>query len=243
MTTLFVSTMIYALGKQLGFAPAVAEFHAQLAAPNGESLPVVRAIVRLRTSHEFALSVDAASVRIAVSRSRAFHAALESKADVWLSIDDDVEADTRTLDALIGAVGNNVDPRICFAPYWQRGAERITAQLAPAPLARVTLSGAVTLPAVAGGFGLVAVNRAALDAVAEYCAADLRYVDADHVSRIAAFQESLVDGRWLGEDVSFFRRAAAAGVRIEALATGAVAHDGRVLRLEEIGTLPRSELL
>ena len=239
---LFVSTMIYALGKQLGFAPAVAEFHTQLAAPNRESLPVVRAIARLRNSHEFALSVDAASVRIAVSRSRAFHAARASGADVWLSIDDDVEAETRTLRALIEAV-DDPEPRICFAPYWQRGAERIAAQLAAFPLARALKSGAETLAAVAGGFGLVAVNRAALDAIAEYCAADLRYVDADHVDRIAAFQESLVDGRWLGEDVSFFRRAAAAGVRIEALATGTVAHDGRVLKLEEIGTLPRSELL
>jgi GT2 family glycosyltransferase len=242
MTTLFVSTMVYALGKELGFADAVAEFHRQLAAPDRESLPVVRVIARLRNFHEFALSVDAASVRIAVSRSRAFHAALESKADVWLSIDDDVEAETSTLRALIEAVEGN-DPRICFAPYWQRGSERIAAQLAAVPLARALRSGAVTLSAVAGGFGLVAVNRAALEAIAEYCAADLRYVDADHVHRLAAFQESLVDGRWLGEDVSFFRRAAAAGVRIEALASGAVAHDGRVLRLEEIGTLPRSELV
>jgi GT2 family glycosyltransferase len=239
---LFVSTMIYALGKQLGLEQAVAEFHAQLAAPNRESLPAVRAIARLRNSHEFALSVDANSVRIAVSRSRAFAAARESGADVWLSIDDDLEAETRALRALLEAVDDS-EPRICFAPYWQRGADRVVAQLAAFPLARALKSGSETMAAVAGGFGLVAVNKAALDAIAAYCAEDLAYVDADGYGRIAVFQESLLDRRWLGEDVSFFRRAAAAGVRIEALASGVVAHDGRVLKLEEIGTLPRSQLL
>ena len=238
---LFVSTMIYALGKQLGLEQAVAEFHAQLAAPNRESLPAVRAIARLRNSHDFALSVDANSVRIAVSRSRAFYAARESGADVWLSIDDDIEAETSALRALLEAV-DDPEPRICFAPYWQRGADRIAVQLSPVPLARPLKSGAVTLRAFAGGFGLVAVNRAALEAIAFDCE-ELAYVDVDGVERLAVFQEVLSERRWLGEDVSFFQRAAAAGVRIEALASGVVAHDGRVLKLEEIGTLPRSQLL
>ena len=244
---IFVSVMTYALGKELGLTEAVVEFHAQVKEPSSDSLPAARVVARLARLDELGLYIDPAATCIGKGRSRAFHAARESAADVWLSVDDDVDADTRTLELLVEAVRGDADtPRVVFAPYWLREQDKVSAALELHPLARPIKGGGEALSAVAGGFGLVAVNRAAMQRLLVEHTPSILYRDDDGVERLALFHDIFFGGSgvgvWYGEDTSFYKRCRGVGVRVEALATGNTVHCGRALRLDQIGTLPRFEL-
>ena len=81
-----------------------------------------------------------------------------------------------------------------------------------------------------GGFGLVAMNRAAMQAAALGAP---QYVDDDGTRRPAPFLELITDeGSWLGEDLAFFARLSPA-VLVEALVTGETWHAGSPLDLTE----------
>lgn len=249
---IFVSVMTYALGKELGLTEAVAEFHAQVKEPSSDSLPAARVVARMARLEEIGLYIDPAATCIGKGRSRAFHAARESPADIWISVDDDMDADTRTLELLVESVRAYAEvPRVVFAPYWLREQEKVSAALEQYPIARPVNGGGETLSAVAGGFGLVAVNRAAMQRLHVEHTPALCYQDDDGVERLALFHDifhgklSAVGadrGRWYGEDTSFYKRCRGVGVRVEALATGHTMHCGRTLRLDQIGSLPRFEL-
>lgn len=217
-------------------------------------LPCVHTITGLRSLvDQVQLAHDAGGTVIGKVRSRAFHGALTSDADVWLSVDDDVDASPATLAWLLGAVDDSM-PRICVAPcllrrgdkaianveLYETGIERhvvphgINPEVVGATALGSTLG--VVRPIKGAGFALVAVNRAALECLrADWDIPEMRYLDDDGVTRIALFHDQLEGGKWWGEDRSFFRRVAASKmVTVEALLTGETAHAGMVLELERV---------
>lgn len=238
---LAVATWTYALGKELGFAESTAEFQRQLAAPDWESVPCVRVITRLRgllrEGDEISLYHDAAATIMSKARSRAYHAAREANADVWVCVDDDVEADLTTLGYLLEAVAGD-EPRMCLAPCITRGSNVVNVALEPgAPSVRQLPSGARCVRARAGGFGLIALNRAAMDRM-EHAYRGLDFDDDDGKRKMALFLELIDGGMWLGEDVAFCRRAVLCGVELEALVSGVTVHAGARLDLAEVAGLP-----
>lgn len=228
---IFVSTMIYALGKVLGFEPALEEFHAQLKHPKA-TLRCVRAIQRLQTMDDVELLVDPAATSIAKARSRAFHAAAMSKADVWVMIDDDCEATVDTLDSLIEAARSGGD--LVLAPCQLRGQDRTNVLLYQLDSERKLADGAVLGRAHAGGLAIAALSRHAMNTLAEAYQPELLYTDHDHVARLALFAEEIAGGQWFGEDIAFCARCTAVGLKVEALLTGVTSHDGRALLLNEV---------
>jgi hypothetical protein len=235
---IFVSTMVYQLGRELGAANALAEFTRQLEAaskgePEPEALPVVRAIARLRGMFEVVLHVDCGATSIGRARSRAFHNFVKSGCSTWVSIDDDVEADASTLAALVEAVEGSTS--ICIGPCLLRETARVNVMLDRLREARELPSGARVIGALAGGFGLVAMSRSAAARFATRYAKSLRWVDSDKQAKVAIFHELLVEGQLYGEDMAFFARTPP-GVRVEALATGRTVHAGLELELEGFET-------
>lgn len=244
---ILVCTATYALGKELGLVDGTAEFERQMGAPDLDSLPCVRVATRLRTYDDMACHHDIAATSIAKSRSRAFHAARKLDPDVVFWVDDDVEADSHTLGMMIDAVrGQNV---ICFAPCWTRGGRfKVNVELEPDPAWRELPTQGRTLRCVAGGFGLVAMSREAMTAIAEHNQGSdfdevsgrynsLSFEDEDGETKLALFSEFIEKSKWLGEDIAFCRRALVAGVALEALATGITVHDGNDLDLTSVAAL------
>jgi hypothetical protein len=229
---IFVSTMIYALGKVLGLEPALEEFHAQLKNPSKATLPCVRAIQRLQTMDDVSLLVDPAATSIAKARSRAFHAAALSPADVWVMIDDDCEATADTLDSLVQAARASGD--LVVAPCQLRGQDRTNVVMYQIESERRLPDGAELGRAHAGGLAIAALSRHAMNKLAEAYEPELLYTDHDQVARLALFAEELAGGQWFGEDIAFCARCTAVGLKVEALLTGVTSHDGRALLLNEV---------
>jgi hypothetical protein len=249
MKNAFVSTAIYALGRQLGMAAALIEFQKQMAEPTPQSLPVIHTIRRLRELADIQLSVDCGATIIGQMRSRCFHAAYESGWDCWISLDDDVEASEQTCAHLLDAIDDPFHPRIVIVPYMMRMADSLNPRLCMTmPLVRVLRAvtrvyGAETHaakllafpPGTGGGFGMVGMNRAAMKCIVETQSdcEPLRWVDGDGTEKLALFHDMLIDGLWYGEDTSFFRRVPP-WVSVEALLSGNIAHAGIPLDLETL---------
>jgi hypothetical protein len=246
----YVTTSSYMLGKLLGIEGAMAELQHQCEDTTSESLPCIRTIARLRELTPIELRIDTGGTVIAKVRSRHFHSAFESGADVWVSVDDDVEATLETLDLLLGAV-HTLKPVICTAPVIKRGiANRKDIDVSGAGQIASevpSLSGrygkGATVRIANGGFGLIALNRAAMnaivvhfDALAEHGEWEYRlFRDDDDIVKRALFREAIWEGKWYGEDLSFFRRVPEQ-VDIVALIKGHTAHDGVPLELRTVGT-------
>jgi len=255
---IFISLSVYALAKELGADDAVAEVHRQLAelaavsraseaalVPTlwpGGILPACKAIARLRLLDEVELRIDAGATCIGKARSRAFHAFRKSAASTWVSIDDDVDATTQTLEWLVEAVRcPSREPKICLAPCLLRGPRQeptLNVELPQVVRHRRLSNGGLVRNCNGGGFGLVALNRAAVDAVLTVAKLDERsiWLDDDGETKLAVFHDELSEGKWWGEDRSFFRRLPR-DVYIECLASGVVAHDGAVLDLSKVPEL------
>jgi hypothetical protein len=236
--TTIVTVSAYALGKEIGIVEAMRELERQVQTPTRESLPAVRVIARLRELCDVIVRVDTGGTVLGKVRSRHAHAAWESGAEVWLSCDDDVEATTSTLLSMLQAVGDPT-PSIVLAPYIIRSATTLVS-VASVEIPRIVTServlsgpGAARLrPVPRGGFGLVAMNRAALELVRGECL-HLAYVDDDGVERLGLFHDQIRGKRWLGEDLAFFEHVPAR-VRVEALLTGHTVHDGEALDLSAV---------
>jgi hypothetical protein len=248
-----LTVSLYGLVREHGAEEALALFQRQLENPlDPAALPCARAITRLRGVDEIVVHADIGASATPKMRSRAAHAAFVSGADLWVSIDDDVEATFETMQALVEACRSEPRPLVVFAPCWLRGkvhgderhmVECINAAFeadAPTQARILPSSGARCFPAVAGGFGLVAMTRATLEhALATNT--HLSFRDDDGEERVGLFHEDLADGRWWGEDLSFFRHLPP-DVRIEALATGHTAHAGMVLDLSTLTEHTRMRL-
>jgi hypothetical protein len=228
----FFSTMLYALGKELGLEGAGAEWARQLAEPYTDSLPAARVVCRLATivdGNTLGVYNDNSATCIAKARSRAFHAAFESGCDVWLSCDDDVEAPRATLAFLLDAA-NVPTPRAVFVPTTLRGQPNLAGvKYAKGPSRPVaTVAGVVLQPDALypiewAACGMFAVNRAALNLLERTCQ-HLAFRDHDGVQRLALFLETIEGGHWMGEDNAFCQRASLAGVELLALGEGLSKH-------------------
>lgn len=237
----FMSVSAYTLGKALGVEAAMAELRRQNEHPDSASVPSARVVGRLNKFCSLSLRLDTGGTVLGKVRSRHAHAAWESKAPVWLSCDEDVEATTETLLGMLEAV-DDIVPSIVLAPCLVRGErERLNLEM-PTVVADRYLSsdgylagdphGALLRQVRGGGFGLVAMNRLALEAVREV-SSHLAYVDDDNVERLGLFHDEIRERRWLGEDLAFFARVPKS-VRVEAILSGATSHDGATLRLESL---------
>ncbi len=235
--TVVVTLPAYTLGKTLGVEKGMAELQRQIANPDATSLPAVRTIARLRRLADLALRIDTGGTQLCAVRSRHADVAWKSGAEIWFSVDDDNEATTETLANMLEAVRGD-EPRIVLAPYITRGEDTRLHVMVNVDLPRIVTTerrlpnGARLRPVTKGGFGLVAMNRAALGAVREACA-HLAYIDTDGVERLALFFAEIKGGRWLMDDFSFFARVPS-HVSVEALLTGHTLHAGERLDLSEI---------
>jgi hypothetical protein len=231
-----VTVSAYALGKRLGLERGMRELERQIQTPDKESLPAARCIARLRRLVDIAVRADTGGTVLGMVRSRHAHEAWRVGAEVWLSIDDDVEATTPTLRDLLDAVSGST-PRIVVAPCIVRGGE-LGVPTVNVDLPRIVSterhlsSGAKLRPIRRAGFSLVAMNRQALELVRE-ASSELVYLDADGEERLALFHDALRDGQWLSEDLAFFSRVPPE-VSVEALLTGYTSHAGQPLSLAEI---------
>jgi hypothetical protein len=246
---LLISTMLYALARELGADAATAELHRQVEELSGpfsgernpqDFLPVAYTIARAMRVFDVGLFVDAGATQIGKARSRAMaHAMKHKDFDVWVSVDDDVECTLQTLVALFDAVGNGA-ASIAIAPCFLRGRPLVNVAF-PQVVVDRTLPGsqAKLRTALYGGFGLVAMSQQALTRIA---AASGWFNDDDGQLKPSAFADVMTDDLpaseggnvWFGEDLSFFLRVPKS-VRVEALMTGHTRHAGETLALARVG--------
>jgi len=229
----YASCSSYALGCVLGPYEASRAISVAVAdVKQAEIIPGVAVLRKLRELAELELRVDGGATQIAKCRSRHFDAALKSDAELWFTVDDDIDATLPTLALLLEAVSDDA-PRVCFAPYLQRGTDKVLVTW-PEVTSERRLQGGRVRSALYGGFGLVVVNRPAMHLVARDAPT---FFDAvgDEVPKSAAFLETITkEGYWLGEDFAFFERARRAGVIVEALVDGRVQHAGATLDLSTL---------
>lgn len=245
-TRVLLSTMLYSLSKELGADSATAELHSQLEQLEGPTrvhrhadgyLPVALTITRARQIFDVGLLVDAGGTIIGKARSRLFSEFLRKpEFNVWLSCDDDTDCTLGALSALVEAVSDE-KPSIAIAPTWLRGVERVNVAFTSVLVDRTLVhSGAKLRRCYYGGFGLVAMNKAAAQIIAAGCD---QFDDDDGRLNTAAFADifARADGRraWLSEDLSFFARVPSQ-VRVEALISGHTRHGGVTLPLERVAT-------
>jgi hypothetical protein len=245
---LLISTMLYALSRELGAEAATKELHRQVEELSGpfsgernpeDFLPVAYLIARAMRVFDVGLYVDAGATVIGKARSRAMaHAMKHSEFEVWLSADDDVECTLPTIVALYDACTGGA-PAVAIGPCFVRGRPLVNVALPQVVVERTLVGSQAKLrTALFGGFGLVAMSQQALTRIA---AESPWFVDDDGERKPAAFADVLAGGQeagavsWFGEDLSFFLRVPKS-VRVEALTTGHIRHAGETLtlaRLEE----------
>lgn len=234
-----LSVITYELSKRIGKAEATRVFHEQagqlltLGDDPKVVLPSVNVARRLRRilgEGEVALLLDAGGTSIGHARSRAFSIAHQAKVDLWVSCDDDTEASEETLRHLVRSIDPDT-PQIVIVPCWLRqGTPVVNITLDPVnKLERVSASGATLRRAIYGGFGIVAMSRAAIEEIArEWTGLD--FIDDDGAVRLGVFCEYIYGGWWAREDYAFFSRVPKT-VRVEALMTGESNHAGQILKL------------
>ena len=219
----FASMSCYALGWAIGpqMATQVVTKAITTKTPDQDNPANLLGALTIRTLRDRAdvqLRIDTGASHLAKSRSRHFAAALESDCDAWVTVDDDVAVDPEAVATLLACVSIVETPRLVLVPCPLRGDPgRVNVEFTTLhvvnPIALMAIGGEGTgflRRAVRGGFGCVAMNRAAMVAVDK---ASPRFRDVDGKSKPAAFAEILegadakgAPGKWHGEDLSFFER-------------------------------------
>ena len=241
---ILASVITYELSKRIGKAAAAEQVHRHALTTMvgaGETLlPAIEVVRELRKHDELALLVDAGGTSIGHARSRALSVAFESKADFWISIDDDTKCSPLTVNHLLSSLDPNT-PQIVIVPCLLRQ-ETQCANVTMDPSAkldRITRTGAHLRRALYGGFGIVAVTRAALDELAQSYL-DLSFLDDDGQMRSGVFCEFIRERWWFREDYAFFDRVQSLPhIRVEALCSGETDHDGHKLVLELLENVPQ----
>lgn len=228
----FCSCATYYLGKWLGLEDASRVFVAECQSPGrfAAHVPAARVINRVGAlGHDVEL-MHLAATELSKLRSRAYHQAVKSSGEVWLTVDDDVECDSTALGALLDVV-NGFEPRIAILPCVMRGGEQLNVRYSESSL-RLELGGHTVRLLEMGGTGLLVANRAALNAFSSRYAED-NWRDEDGELKVAAFDRFRErGGPWFGEDYSFCRRARDAGIGLYAITEGVSSHDGQALALD-----------
>lgn len=198
---------------------------------------------------QLAIRVETNGSSLGKARARALQWAHESKADVWVTVDDDVCASPGTLQTLVRLCREAGEPRVIVAPYAIRVGENATqagVSVHPIPGAQPVEHG-LLLPIKRAGFGLVAMNRAALEAIVTdrpTCKDDdgsrIPLVFNCHVKFLGRLgdvpPESNMESEWLGEDFSFFEQTRAS-VFHYALLRGETDHAGALVDLADVAKL------
>lgn len=231
MTTVYASCSSYVLGSLFG-PPKACELINEAVQHPAKKPPIfaVKALHALTRLADVTLAVDGGASHIGKSRSRHFHAALQSECEVWLTIDDDVSATPETMAWLLACVDVRT-PCVCVAPCIMRGDGTVNVEWSPIYFERTLFpAGGSARRIIRGGFGLVAMNRAAMLEVAK---ASPSWKDPhDGHMKPAPFLESLDErGEWYGEDTSFFNRLPREVERM-ALTSGKTLHHGYELALD-----------
>lgn len=238
---ILASVITYELSKRIGKIKAAEMVHrhavSTMEGPGEQLLPAIRVVRELRKFDELALLVDAGGTSIGHARSRAFSVALEANVDVWISIDDDTEADPLTVAHLMSSLDAHT-PQIVIVPCLLRqDTQCANVTMDPsAKLDRITRTGAHLRRALYGGFGIVAVTNAAMHEIHNAWRA-LDYTDDDGRNRSGVFCEFIRSAWWFREDYAFFDRCPPS-VRVEALCTGLTNHAGYKLELEQLENVP-----
>jgi hypothetical protein len=240
---ILASVITYELSKRIGKHKASEQVHrhavSTMEGPGETVLPAIQVVRELRKHQEIALLVDAGGTSIGHARSRAFSIAHVSKADIWISIDDDTQCSALTVRHLLSSLDPET-PQIVIVPALLRQ-ETQCANVTMDPagkLDRITKTGAHLRRALYGGFGIVAITKAALEEIAQQFRG-MDFADDDGTTRSGVFCEFIRDQWWFREDYAFFDRVAGLPhVRVEALCSGETDHDGYKLVLEELENVP-----
>lgn len=229
--------------------------------PHPECVRWVHTLSRVAPESQIPFYVDATATHLGRARSRAFHWAKQVMADnsqceAWVSVDDDCECNQVATALLLRRLRSD-EPRIVCVPFVKRALSKppsssivdangqpaatmgspADANIVPELGAQVNAEG--LLPIRWGGFGLVGLNRAAVQRYAERCK-DQNYLDVDGVERLAVFRDVFHQTEpdkpkeWLTEDYSFFERAPL-DVKRYALCEGSSNHGGIHLDLAHLG--------
>ena len=252
---IYVSIFAYAFGKQDHSAIGGLEVAKNLAIESGEgsSIAAFRTLARLVKLCEsrgeqvmFALEV---STLIAKARCVMAGAFLRSPCDLWITIDDDVDASIEALDLLLSFATardrtNEQNPRIVIGAMKTRANDKFNIGLVGVDGKAggdITLRTNVMYRVTHGGMALAAIPRAALDRVIEKINREYHEELTDTPPSFiedenpcpTVFTETIVGGlatrgrfSWCGEDVSFCHRAHRAGVPIFGFIHPGIVHAG-----------------
>lgn len=240
----FLTCSTYALGKELGIREAAEQFLAQCEGDAEPLLPAARFARRLGNVADVELC-HLSSTTLPIMRSRAAWAAYKSAADVWVTVDDDVEADTGTIRRMLTAsLANNAAGfhAVLALPCRVRGieSEQLQVNVRFATELISTFDGQEYRRATHAGTGCMFVSRLALDRLVDAYSESLAFRDeADGETKPALFEMLReLGGPWYSEDYSFSIRCARANVPIYAPVSGVSSHDGLALDLSRMRDLP-----
>lgn len=218
----------------------------ELANLSASTVPGIRTLGRLQhlcAKHDLAPSLhvvlDGITRPIAKARSRSAGAFLRSDADVWVTVDDDIEVDTRVLANLVGLARHT--EAVVAAPYLlkaypPRTDVRLSYRKAVLEQENYLLEDARPTDARLHcarvdrtGFGIVAMHRAALSRV---LVGAPRVVE-DGEPFPAVFLDVIEEHRWVTEDFYFCGLCEHHGVAIRLLLEHPVWHAGLSMQLSD----------
>lgn len=244
---LFVSTMLYAASKRLGYMEATQELLRQAGAldPNADDHAGIAAaltLARVVALEGCQLNVNAGATVIGKGRSLAAAEFLASAADVWLSVDDDVSVSVDALQAAISQA--RAEPCLVGVPcllrstVMQGGNAPPTVNIragAVAVQARAPSGGKIeTVDAV--GFGCFSVSRAVVERMHEHAgkAGEFRH-EGKLVRRL--FWDGIYDQEWLTDDFVFCNEVKGLGFKRWAVRVGTSVHAGQRLDLATLDAM------
>lgn len=238
----FGSVFLYALAKMAGDAAWQGAMERELELGTASEWPGVRTMGRLRAVEDKVTVWGSGATLVAKARSKASGLFLRSEADVWVTCDDDVECSAADVQKLVLAA--RATRAVVSAPCLLRGFKEAVANYAllePTARTRVPLKegqSATVLAVERTGFGLVALHRDAVMAVAERAKYVTKGLQPGEAPYRALFLEYVdAEGEWISDDISFNVRARQAGVSVHVLADVEVSHAGRVCKLGSFGEL------
>ncbi len=231
---IFASTFLYTAAKVAGdsWPTYIAEQCRNL---GSSEWPGLRTIGALATVSPIELYIDASTY---ITRARCVAAGhfLKSKADAWVTVDDDILVDRDTVRQAVEAC-RAIDGGVAL-PYLNRDGKSIVCRdvedrtewvqtsVGKLPGRRVGRS----------GFGFVAMSRGYVERIAkkvEFFREDnLRSKEPDCP---LLFAEGAENGSWIGEDYYFSRLAEVAGEPLRLLLDAPCEHAGRALKISAAG--------
>jgi hypothetical protein len=247
MAKLFVSTMLYAASKKLGYQGAARELMRQVQnadVKNDEEpgMPVSHIIRHCSDLEECQVHVTAGATILGLARSLAAADFLDSGADVWLSADDDMRVSRDAIAALVSQA--RAEPCLVLTPYLMREtlvesrlAPRVCIAAAPVAVQDRAPSGGKIETVASGGFGCFAVSREVVQWAWDQAGPENEFVEKGRTAR-RVISDELVERCWVAEDMAFCRRISVR-FRRWCVRVGVSIHAGQRLDLQSLEALVR----